>query len=440
MGRKKIQISRITDERNRQVTFNKRKFGVMKKAYELSVLCDCEIALIIFSSSNKLYQYASTDMDKVLLKYTEYNEPHESLTNKNIIDALNKKEKSGGMGSPLGDDSDHEGDFNLTPRTEAKYNKIDEEFHLMMQRNQINGVRGGQGLQQGFSMPVTVPVNPNTVYTDAGPLGLTSGSPVPAQGGTVSPRPPSSQSSGLLEIQQNGYQGHNSAPSPSPGTHQATSPSPVSQTLGSMLKRSTGSPDSGMGRTSLRVLIPNSGGQTRVDDTGAVNNIASLNYVSNGHSFQSGEFPLGVDLNNLQQWSQAANIHQNNHNIPHLSISGTTPPPSAGQGSPHGLKVKSEPMSPRPPSGIHHGNHGNEGMIIRAHGNLLSPGNIGNSGDNMSLSSPSHQQSVSPAPPPEIHIHQVHAGHTMDSFQGEGQVMGPLHKRLRISADSWSSS
>lgn len=86
MGRKKIQISRITDERNRQVTFNKRKFGVMKKAYELSVLCDCEIALIIFSSTNKLYQYASTDMDKVLLKYTEYNEPHESLTNKNIIE------------------------------------------------------------------------------------------------------------------------------------------------------------------------------------------------------------------------------------------------------------------------------------------------------------------------------------------------------------------
>ena len=62
----------------------------MKKAYELSVLCDCEIALIIFSSSNKLYQYASTDMDKVLLKYTEYNEPHESLTNKNIVDVSNK--------------------------------------------------------------------------------------------------------------------------------------------------------------------------------------------------------------------------------------------------------------------------------------------------------------------------------------------------------------
>lgn len=58
----------------------------MKKAYELSVLCDCEIALIIFNSSNKLFQYASTDMDKVLLKYTEYNEPHESRTNTDIIE------------------------------------------------------------------------------------------------------------------------------------------------------------------------------------------------------------------------------------------------------------------------------------------------------------------------------------------------------------------
>ncbi|EFO22954.1 Mef2c protein [Loa loa] len=100
MGRKKIQITRIQDERNRQVTFTKRKFGLMKKAYELSVLCDCEIALIIFNSTNKLFQYASTDMDKVLLKYTEYNEPHESRTNADIMEALQRKEsKLGGVES-----------------------------------------------------------------------------------------------------------------------------------------------------------------------------------------------------------------------------------------------------------------------------------------------------------------------------------------------------
>ncbi|NXT99497.1 MEF2B factor, partial [Buphagus erythrorhynchus] len=98
MGRKKIQISRILDQRNRQVTFTKRKFGLMKKAYELSVLCDCEIALIIFNSTNRLFQYASTDMDKVLLKYTEYSEPHESRTNSDILEVA----PGGGPRGPRG--------------------------------------------------------------------------------------------------------------------------------------------------------------------------------------------------------------------------------------------------------------------------------------------------------------------------------------------------
>jgi hypothetical protein len=61
------------------------------------------------------------------------------------LQALSKKEKLSGLGSPGGDDSDGD-DYSLTPRTEAKYNKIDEEFHLIMQRNQINGVRVGHWL------------------------------------------------------------------------------------------------------------------------------------------------------------------------------------------------------------------------------------------------------------------------------------------------------
>lgn len=81
-----------------QVTFTKRKFGLMKKAYELSVLCDCEIALIIFNSTNRLFQYASTDMDKVLLKYTEYSEPHESRTNSDILEVALGGAENGGVG------------------------------------------------------------------------------------------------------------------------------------------------------------------------------------------------------------------------------------------------------------------------------------------------------------------------------------------------------
>jgi hypothetical protein len=84
MGRNKIVIQRISNERNRQATFTKRKNGLIKKAMELSILCDCEIALIIFNSNNKLYQYSSTDMDKILLKYTDYNEPHSPLSNNDV--------------------------------------------------------------------------------------------------------------------------------------------------------------------------------------------------------------------------------------------------------------------------------------------------------------------------------------------------------------------
>jgi hypothetical protein len=45
------------------VTFTKRKNGLMKKAMELSVLCDCQIALVIFNSNNKLFQYSSGDIN-----------------------------------------------------------------------------------------------------------------------------------------------------------------------------------------------------------------------------------------------------------------------------------------------------------------------------------------------------------------------------------------
>lgn len=81
MGRKKIKIQRIEDDRNRQVTFVKRKNGIFKKAMELSKLCDCEIALIVFDANDKLYQYSSTSVDQILLKYTEYGEPYEQKDN-----------------------------------------------------------------------------------------------------------------------------------------------------------------------------------------------------------------------------------------------------------------------------------------------------------------------------------------------------------------------
>ncbi|KAM6930299.1 myocyte enhancer factor 2cb isoform 9-T10 [Xenentodon cancila] len=270
MGRKKIQITRIMDERNRQVTFTKRKFGLMKKAYELSVLCDCEIALIIFNSTNKLFQYASTDMDKVLLKYTEYNEPHESRTNSDIVETLRKKGLNG-CDSP---DPDADDSVGHSPESEDKYRKINEDIDLMISRQRLCAVP-----PSNYDMPVSIPVSNqnNLIYSHpGGSLGNHNLLPLAHHGlqrNSMSPgvthRPPSAGNTGGLmgadlttgagTSAGNGYGNHRNSPGllVSPGgmnkNMQAKSPPPMN------LGMNNRKPD-------LRVLIP----------PGAKNNMPSI--------------------------------------------------------------------------------------------------------------------------------------------------------------------
>ncbi|XP_021997166.1 agamous-like MADS-box protein MADS4 isoform X6 [Helianthus annuus] len=75
MGRGRVELKRIENKINRQVTFAKRRNGLLKKAYELSVLCDAEVALIIFSNRGKLYEFcsSSSSMLKTLERYKKCN-------------------------------------------------------------------------------------------------------------------------------------------------------------------------------------------------------------------------------------------------------------------------------------------------------------------------------------------------------------------------------
>jgi hypothetical protein len=70
MGRGKIVIRRIDNSTSRQVTFSKRRNGLLKKAKELAILCDAEVGVMIFSSTGKLYDFSSTRSDfKISLIY-----------------------------------------------------------------------------------------------------------------------------------------------------------------------------------------------------------------------------------------------------------------------------------------------------------------------------------------------------------------------------------
>ncbi|CAI0447308.1 unnamed protein product [Linum tenue] len=70
MGRGRVELKRIENKVNRQVTFAKRRNGLLKKAYELSLLCDAEVALIIFSNRGKLCEFCSTPRSVLLANTT----------------------------------------------------------------------------------------------------------------------------------------------------------------------------------------------------------------------------------------------------------------------------------------------------------------------------------------------------------------------------------
>jgi MADS-box transcription factor len=69
MGRGKIEMKRIENTTNRLVTFCKRRNGLLKKAYELTVLCEAEVALIVFSSRGKLYEFSNKSVNRTIERY-----------------------------------------------------------------------------------------------------------------------------------------------------------------------------------------------------------------------------------------------------------------------------------------------------------------------------------------------------------------------------------
>ncbi|OIT21139.1 PREDICTED: truncated transcription factor CAULIFLOWER A-like [Nicotiana attenuata] len=88
MGRGRVQLKRIENKISRQVTFSKRRSGLLKKANEISVLCDADVALIVFSTKGKLFEYSSeSSMESILERYERYSYAERKL-NANDVDPM----------------------------------------------------------------------------------------------------------------------------------------------------------------------------------------------------------------------------------------------------------------------------------------------------------------------------------------------------------------
>ncbi|XP_076356187.1 myocyte-specific enhancer factor 2-like [Tachypleus tridentatus] len=374
MGRKKIRISKITDDRNRQVTFTKRKFGLMKKAYELSVLCNCEIALIIFNNTNKLFQYASTDMDKVLLKYTEYSEPHESRTNNDIAAAIFRKEHKNANNECSSPDIDFdETSFPLLKDT--RYDQLKEDLNPVisqspnaqtnrLQQTNVHPIAELDVVSAPFSHPVHETNNPCQIMhlsPQVSPQATHSPSFSPADNILEDPR---------LTPQEYHHPSHdmsmamrNSSPHEFSSKHQRA------------YCRQQFSHTQNENQSNGQFMVSNASGQVgNTMPQNVINSpITSLqmtsqmcevgNYPSNSpSSFHSDNFQLNSELNlqsyhspsPLNSWSlgdqrllsplsATKSSHALNNGPHHVSVNNTSPTPS---NSPRDVRIKNEPVSP----------------------------------------------------------------------------------------------
>ncbi|KAJ3708560.1 hypothetical protein LUZ61_012265 [Rhynchospora tenuis] len=79
--RGRVKLARIEDKTSRQVRFSKRRSGLFKKAFELAVLCDAEVALLVFSPSGRLFEYSScSSIGKTMKRYQQFACTHKKAT------------------------------------------------------------------------------------------------------------------------------------------------------------------------------------------------------------------------------------------------------------------------------------------------------------------------------------------------------------------------
>ncbi|XP_057972617.1 agamous-like MADS-box protein AGL66 [Malania oleifera] len=131
MGRVKLQIKRIENTTNRQVTFSKRRNGLIKKAYELSILCDIDIALIMFSPSDRLSHFSGKRrIEDVLTRYVNLSDHDRGgiVQNKEYLISALMKLKNDSDNSP--ENSDPAASNSNVEELQQEISNLQHELHM----------------------------------------------------------------------------------------------------------------------------------------------------------------------------------------------------------------------------------------------------------------------------------------------------------------------
>ncbi|PBP19236.1 SRF-type transcription factor [Diplocarpon rosae] len=159
--RRKIEIKFITDKSRRHITFSKRKAGIMKKAYELSVLTGTQVLLLVVSETGLVYTFTTPKLQPLVTK----------AEGKNLIQAcLNAPE-------PVNNGDNGVDDQNTVDSPEEPAPQ-----HLPPQQQGRPGMPQQQNMHPGY-MPQSLEQQQALAYQNYVAQQQRSGYPMPPQGG-----------------------------------------------------------------------------------------------------------------------------------------------------------------------------------------------------------------------------------------------------------------
>ncbi|KAG6381837.1 hypothetical protein JVT61DRAFT_447 [Boletus reticuloceps] len=188
MGRRKIEIQPITHERNRSVTFLKRKNGLFKKAYELGVLCSVDVAVIIFEERPghhlKLYQYCSGDIHDIVQRHVRYDGEKDTRTPHDFANNAIAKIEDAGDGDDDDADDDDPDSNSRGPNKKRTDTKLKQEFGNNAKLVPSSGGDLGLNVEQmndySLHRPMTIPQPPMPLHpsTQLPPASVASSLPI----------------------------------------------------------------------------------------------------------------------------------------------------------------------------------------------------------------------------------------------------------------------
>lgn len=173
--RRKIEIKFIENKTRRHVTFSKRKHGIMKKAFELSVLTGTQVLLLIVSETGLVYTFSTPKFEPIVtqqegrnliqacLNAPDEDEEEEEEEEQDAEDGNNLNEDEKVQVRDDGGVVGHQEDIPIHLRHQASNQQMMDQQQQIMQQHQSQ-----QQQQHRPELPVHLPPGQQIQYPNMG--------------------------------------------------------------------------------------------------------------------------------------------------------------------------------------------------------------------------------------------------------------------------------